>query len=93
MRYEQHKHKCKRIGQLRAQQTKLREQQQQQQQKQKQKQKQEQEQEQAHNIFKPRFPVILIPGLVSSSLEVYSSELKPKWSRSTLWLDISKIGN
>jgi len=42
------------------------------------------------NGFVPKFPIVLIPGLGSSALEVW--EGKSEWSRDRVWLDPFKIG-
>lgn len=44
------------------------------------------------NGWKPKYPVIIVPGLASSSLEVWESAEKPDWETERLWIDISKIG-
>ena len=42
---------------------------------------------------KPRFPVLIVPGFASSSLEVLGSDVQPTWEGKRLWLDVSKIPN
>lgn len=37
-------------------------------------------------------PIVLIPGIFSSVLEVWQSLEKPKWLREKLWIDLSKVG-
>eukprot|EP00211_Chloroparvula_japonica_P003813 CAMPEP_0119135150 /NCGR_PEP_ID=MMETSP1310-20130426/18732_1 /TAXON_ID=464262 /ORGANISM="Genus nov. species nov., Strain RCC2339" /LENGTH=730 /DNA_ID=CAMNT_0007126009 /DNA_START=45 /DNA_END=2237 /DNA_ORIENTATION=+ len=43
--------------------------------------------------LKPKYPVILVPGLASSALEVFESDTKPDWIRTRVWIDPMKIGN
>ena len=42
--------------------------------------------------FKPKFPILIIPGLASSALECWSSSEKPNWVRERVWIDPFKIG-
>eukprot|EP01094_Clydonella_sp_ATCC50884_P019594 TRINITY_DN3870_c0_g1_i2.p1 TRINITY_DN3870_c0_g1~~TRINITY_DN3870_c0_g1_i2.p1 ORF type:complete len:791 (-),score=263.20 TRINITY_DN3870_c0_g1_i2:193-2565(-) len=42
---------------------------------------------------KPNFPVVLVPGLASSALEVWDSEEMPGWIGERVWIDINKIGS
>jgi hypothetical protein len=37
-------------------------------------------------------PIVLIPGIYSSVLEVWQSDEKPSWQREKLWIDLSKVG-
>lgn len=46
----------------------------------------------AHAGYRAKYPVILIPGVISSALDVWSSEEKPDWSQSRIWLSMGKIG-
>lgn len=40
---------------------------------------------------KPNYPVIIVPGLASSALEVWESP-KSGWQGERIWLDIAKVG-
>ena len=42
---------------------------------------------------KPKFPVIIIPGLASSSLEIWQSERCPNWVGDRIWIDVAKVTN
>lgn len=42
--------------------------------------------------YKAKYPVILIPGVISSALDVWMSEEKPEWSQQRIWLSMGKIG-
>jgi hypothetical protein len=35
---------------------------------------------------RPHFPVLIIPGFMSSGLEVKQSSIKPKWENERLWV-------
>eukprot|EP01094_Clydonella_sp_ATCC50884_P022493 TRINITY_DN5186_c0_g1_i1.p1 TRINITY_DN5186_c0_g1~~TRINITY_DN5186_c0_g1_i1.p1 ORF type:complete len:780 (-),score=156.48 TRINITY_DN5186_c0_g1_i1:1224-3356(-) len=41
----------------------------------------------------PRFPVVLVPGLASTALEVWDSEEAPEWLGERVWIDVNKIGS
>ena len=41
---------------------------------------------------RPHHPVIIVPGLASSALEVWESSTTPSWVGDRLWLDIPKVG-
>ena len=36
--------------------------------------------------YKPKYPVLLVPGVISSALDVWSSEEKPEWNQVRLSL-------
>lgn len=41
--------------------------------------------------FKPKYPIMIIPGLASSALEAWESP-RPAWIRERVWVDPFKIG-
>jgi hypothetical protein len=42
--------------------------------------------------YRAKHPIILIPGVISSALDVWYSEEKPEWTQQRIWLSMSKIG-
>ena len=41
--------------------------------------------------FSPKHPILIIPGLASSALEVWESSIQPEWKGERVWLDIGKV--
>jgi len=46
----------------------------------------------SHTIPKPHLPVLIIPGFMSSGLEVKSSKLAESWEGKRLWLNLVSLG-
>mmetsp|Transcript_19419 Transcript_19419/g.54554 ORF Transcript_19419/g.54554 Transcript_19419/m.54554 type:complete len:1295 (+) Transcript_19419:74-3958(+) len=42
--------------------------------------------------YRPKYPIIIVPGLASSALEAWTTE-KGAWRRERVWVDPMKIGN
>ncbi|KXS21833.1 hypothetical protein M427DRAFT_151099 [Gonapodya prolifera JEL478] len=42
--------------------------------------------------WKPHLPVVIMPGFMSSGLQVHESEVRPGWIDSRVWLSIEKLG-
>jgi hypothetical protein len=40
----------------------------------------------------PKYVAVLIPGLASTALECWDSEVAPEWNQERIWLDVLKIG-
>ncbi|KAJ3338609.1 hypothetical protein HDU93_009316 [Gonapodya sp. JEL0774] len=40
----------------------------------------------------PNLPILIMPGFMSSGLEVKESEVRPSWEGSRIWLSIEKLG-
>src|SRR5690606_36312158 len=42
--------------------------------------------------WKPKLPLVIVPGFGSSSLVVVKSEMNPSWEGDRLWISLGKIG-
>lgn len=40
----------------------------------------------------PKYVAVLIPGLASTALECWDSQVAPEWNQERIWLDVLKIG-
>lgn len=42
--------------------------------------------------FTPGRPVLIVPGFMSSALEIEHSEIQPSWQGERAWIDLAKLG-